>query len=233
LITPAGRDFALKKTDSAVGIDRSSGKRTSRTTVAPDSYDEALFERLRALRKQISDERQTPAFTVFSDAALRGMSREYPETVTAFLGISGVGPAKLADLGATFMAHISDYVRNNGKREFGPVTEAEREPAIAGGSDLQSLEMFREGKSVHRVAVERGLKQGTVFNHLARAVESGEDIDLNRFVDEEGQTEIAAAIDKHGATSLTVVFEELGGRYDYSILRIFRARLSQRQSVAG
>ena len=228
LITQAGRDFALKKTDVAVGIERATSGASSIGCGAPaDSYDEELFARLRSLRKRISDEREKPAFTVFSDAALRGMAREYPESEEAFLRINGVGPAKLADLGATFTAEISDYVRENGRRDFGPLPEVEPEPTIAGGSDLQSLEMFRQGKSVHQIAVERGLKQGTVYRHLARAVESGEEIDLTRFVDDAGQKEIAAALDKHGTASLTIAFEELGGRYDYNVLRICRAVLSR------
>ncbi|MDI1319675.1 MAG: RecQ family ATP-dependent DNA helicase, partial [bacterium] len=53
--------------------------------------DEILFERLRALRKRLADERKVPAYVVFGDTTLRQMAREYPTTVGAMEGISGVG----------------------------------------------------------------------------------------------------------------------------------------------
>ena len=40
--------------------------------------DEALFENLRQLRKQLADERGVPSYIIFSDVALRQMARFYP-----------------------------------------------------------------------------------------------------------------------------------------------------------
>ena len=40
--------------------------------------DEILFERLRELRKRLADERDVPAYIIFSDVALRQMARNYP-----------------------------------------------------------------------------------------------------------------------------------------------------------
>ena len=58
--------------------------------------DEALFEQLRRLRKQLADERNLPAYIVFSDVALRQMARYYPASPDEFMRISGVGEKKLA-----------------------------------------------------------------------------------------------------------------------------------------
>ena len=41
--------------------------------------DEILFERLRALRKRLADERGVPAYIIFGDTTLRAMARAYPE----------------------------------------------------------------------------------------------------------------------------------------------------------
>jgi ATP-dependent DNA helicase RecQ len=126
-ITPHGREFALGRTNDVVAI---ASSRSAPVSVRPGkasyegTYDDELFERLRALRRRIADEREAPAFTVFSDAALRGMAREYPESDAAFLRISGVGKAKLRDLGPTFMAEIS--YEGNGKRDFGRITVQRR-----------------------------------------------------------------------------------------------------------
>ena len=66
----------------------------------------ALFERLRALRKQIADAEGVPPYVVFSDAALRGMCVDLPQTDDEFLAVNGVGPAKLKRYGDAFMREI-------------------------------------------------------------------------------------------------------------------------------
>ena len=68
--------------------------------------DQGLFERLRALRKKLADERQVPAFVVFSDKALQDMAVRKPRTRDAFLDVHGVGQKKLEEYGDFFLAEI-------------------------------------------------------------------------------------------------------------------------------
>ena len=74
------------------------------------SCDEALFEKLRALRKQIADVRDVPAYIIFSDVSLRIMARDYPADERALAGITGVGTKKLDEFGAQFMDAISKHL---------------------------------------------------------------------------------------------------------------------------
>jgi ATP-dependent DNA helicase RecQ len=69
--------------------------------------DQALFERLRALRKRIADDQGVPPYVVFSDAVLRAFASEKPATLAAFRGISGVGDTKLERYGEAFVAAIT------------------------------------------------------------------------------------------------------------------------------
>jgi ATP-dependent DNA helicase RecQ len=80
--------------------------------------DEALFERLRQLRKQLADERGVPAYIVFSDVSLRQMSRDYPADERAFGRISGVGQKKLEEFGTTFLAEIAAHLQQNPRQVF-------------------------------------------------------------------------------------------------------------------
>jgi len=68
--------------------------------------DHGLFERLRALRKKLADERQVPAFVVFGDRALRDMAARKPRTRREFLDVHGVGQKKLEEYGDCFLAEI-------------------------------------------------------------------------------------------------------------------------------
>jgi ATP-dependent DNA helicase RecQ len=68
--------------------------------------DEELFQRLRALRKRLADERQVPPYVVFSDKTLRGMVRRRPTTEEELLEVSGVGAVKLERYGAAFLDEL-------------------------------------------------------------------------------------------------------------------------------
>ncbi|SPE26530.1 ATP-dependent DNA helicase RecQ [Burkholderiales bacterium] len=65
-----------------------------------------LFERLRALRKTLADERKVPAFVVFSDRTLQDMACKKPRTREEFLQVHGVGQKKLEEYGDCFLAQI-------------------------------------------------------------------------------------------------------------------------------
>jgi ATP-dependent DNA helicase RecQ len=80
--------------------------------------DETLFERLRQLRKRLADERNLPAYIVFSDVSLRQMARYYPEKEDALARINGVGEKKLAEFGAMFLAEIGDYLSRYPRQIF-------------------------------------------------------------------------------------------------------------------
>jgi ATP-dependent DNA helicase RecQ len=81
--------------------------------------DEALFERLRLLRRQLADERDVPAYVIFSDVALREMARKYPTTAAEFGRIPGVGQQKLRDFEKTFTSAIADYLTSRSRHQFG------------------------------------------------------------------------------------------------------------------
>jgi len=70
---------------------------------ALDAGDEAVFQRLRALRKELADGQGVPAYIVFSDRVLREMATRRPATPAELLDVPGVGPAKLERYGRAFL----------------------------------------------------------------------------------------------------------------------------------
>ena len=71
--------------------------------------DDALFERLRVLRKRIADANGIPPYVVFSDKTLRDMCVRRPKDRLDFLQVNGVGETKLARYGETFMEEIATF----------------------------------------------------------------------------------------------------------------------------
>ena len=199
------------------------------------SCDEVLFDRLRQLRKRLADERDVPAYIVFSDVALRLMARNYPPSEREFTRISGVGEKKLREFGAVFLAEIAQYLQTNPRQIFADDSFATEAPlpgrARLGNTARETLRRFRAGESVDQIATQRMLTTGTIYGHLAEAMAVGEVIDVNQFLKPEEQREIAAAFAKTGFASLSPVFEALGGRYDYGRLRLARAAMASQRAT--
>jgi ATP-dependent DNA helicase RecQ len=72
-------------------------------------YDEALFEHLRQLRKDLAQKAGVPPFVVFGDASLIDMAVKRPKNADEFLEIHGVGRKKLENYGATFLQAITEF----------------------------------------------------------------------------------------------------------------------------
>ena len=68
--------------------------------------DRGLFERLRALRKQLAAKAGVPPYVVFHDSALLEMAAQKPATLSAFARVKGVGERKLERYGAAFLKVI-------------------------------------------------------------------------------------------------------------------------------
>ncbi len=188
--------------------------------------DEALFEKLRDLRKRLADERAVPAYIVFSDVALRQMARDYPASDAEFARISGVGEKKRDEFGVPFIAEIASHLASNPRQIFAdePLVETVRMKPSMNNTSAETLALFHAGHSVADIARQRDLAESTIFAHLANAMENGERLDLNQFLTPAEQGRIVAALREHGrGVALGPVFEALGGDFDYGRIRLVRA----------
>jgi ATP-dependent DNA helicase RecQ len=197
--------------------------------------DEALFERLRQLRKRLADARGVPPYIVLSDVSLRWMARTYPATEAELRRINGVGDAKLREFGRALLHEIAEHLRVAPRQMFADDSFASPAPAAPYLSDTvgATLGLFRAGQPVELVARQRGLTLGTVFGHLATAIEAGETVDLDRFLNHGEREEIEAVLAQAGTESLSRAKELLGNRYEYGQLRLVRAAWLARQRRQG
>jgi ATP-dependent DNA helicase RecQ len=190
--------------------------------------DEILFERLRALRKKLADERDVPAYIVFSDVALRQMARNYPQGESDFTRINGVGEKKLREFGEAFLAEIASHLQMNPRQIF--AEESFAVPPVRKSSlndtTRETVRRFRAGESIEQIAVRRMLAVNTMYGHLATAIEAGETVDLNQLASAEAQTEIGAAFARTGWGNIVGAKELLGEKYNYGLLRVYRASKS-------
>jgi len=70
-----------------------------------------MFEALRALRKEIAESEEKPAYVVFGDVALVEMAKLRPQNDTEVLKVSGVGESKLARYDFEFLDLLRKHPR--------------------------------------------------------------------------------------------------------------------------
>ncbi len=99
---------------------------TAAETYSESDAAEALFERLRVLRRGIAAEYHVPPYVVFSDKTLREMAVRLPTEATGLKGVTGVGEIKLEKYGRIFLDEIRRYLGEcspGGDSDFQPRSE--------------------------------------------------------------------------------------------------------------
>ena len=107
ICTGVGVDEIAREAVRGMGSVRGASKRKPSVAASHGApltpEDEALFQRLRDIRKELADRQKVPAYIVFSDKVLVEMATRRPSNDHELLDVPGVGPAKLEKYGPTFL----------------------------------------------------------------------------------------------------------------------------------
>jgi ATP-dependent DNA helicase RecQ len=225
-LTKAGLDVLRDRTSITLTKQVDVVARDKKARAGAIECDEMLFEQLRSLRRKLADERDVPAYVIFSDVSLREMARNYPTTSSEFRRIPGVGEQKLKDFADPFLSEIKNYLSANPRRKFTdhvdfPLSAHRR--ARLNDSQAETLRRFQAGESVEQIARARGFVRSTIYSHLLAAIECGKLVERDRCFTRAQEKEIAAAFQRISDGNLVDVRALLGNKYDIGELRIFRA----------
>ncbi|MEL6131244.1 MAG: RecQ family ATP-dependent DNA helicase, partial [Cyanobacteria bacterium J06628_4] len=190
------------------------------------SGDETLLlGQLRSLRKRLADEQSVPPYVVFADASLRQMAQQRPVTSNAFAAISGVGKRKLEQYGQVFTQEIQQFCQSHNltPNTGGSASAATTTSDALTATQISTHALHQQGLSLSEIAIERGLRLGTIIEHMEKLMASDRKVDLNQLVSPERQVPIFEAIEKVGSHSLRTIREELGETFDYNEIRLVRA----------
>jgi len=146
-------------------IREQSARKRPRADAVHGPYDEALFDELRTLRKQLADAQGVPPYIVFGDATLVQMARDKPLDEAALLGITGVGQHKLEKFGAAFLDAIAAHcvATSDSATHMSPPL---RDTWLA----------YREGLDLDAIATRRGLPLQEAAQHLLQLMQAGQPV---------------------------------------------------------
>ena len=201
---------------------------------APKGHNPELFEALRRKRRELADLAGVPAYMIFSDRALMEMAAHLPNTPAQFLAINGVGEAKLANYGETFLQVIREHCAQRaivgppGKHE----TPAETTAWLTARRRFEEVgAAFAAGQSLDALAAHYGVRRSTIVNHLQRYRDAGNRLDAARvlqcsILSPSDRERVLAAFRALGHERLAPVYEALGGRVSYEELHLLRLYFS-------
>ena len=162
--------------------------------------DPILSIKLRELRDEISKDLGIPHFQIFTQETLYAMCDELPRTEKELLKIVGMGKTRVSKYGEFVLEAIDVYCNENGINKLNEQKKEDKKP-----TKQISYELFKSGLSIKDIAKERSLTSGTIENHLANYINTG-DIDVLELIElkryKKIRNEIEAAGEVKGLTAL-------------------------------
>ena len=191
-------------------------------------YEKDLYADLKELRKTIADSANVPAYIILGDSSLIEMAAYLPQSLADMRKISGFGDVKLQRFGKEFLGIVLDYTRKKNLATRISLKQAKKEKKAKSSVKADSgkfnntyqvtLDMHRQGSSIHEIAEQRKMSAQTIANHLAQFVESG-DLNVADFVPRAKVERLKELIDKYGYMSLKTIKDNAGDDITYNDIK--------------
>lgn len=228
-VAQAGVVFLKNKEQiSLPKVEDNSKTRSKRKIRGNLTFAQALFDKLRVLRKSIADDEHVPPFVIFGDKSLIEMAHYLPQDLASFADISGVGESKLNRFGDQFIEIIKNYaIKNNLRSTIKYEDErerprAERRCGIA-GTCLETKKLIEQKIPLVEIAKIRGLTIDTIASHLEKITINDPALDIEYLRPEKEKfIEIVDAFKKTTVDALSPAFNLLNEKYTYDELKIAR-----------
>ncbi len=107
-VLEGGATVQLRRVSAPAARVKKTRNRSGAATSTASPADNALFERLRALRRELADADGVPAYVVLPDRTLWELVASRPTSTDGLLAVNGIGPAKAEKYGAQFLALLAE-----------------------------------------------------------------------------------------------------------------------------
>ena len=177
--------------------------------------DPILALKLRELRDGIAKSLEIAHFQIFTQETLYALCDDLPRTEKELLKVVGMGKTRVSKYGEEILEAIEVYCKENGINRLNQQKKEDKKP-----TKQISFELFKAGLSIKEISKERSLTPGTIENHLANYISSG-DIDvlelipLKRYKNIRNQVEAAGEV-----KGLTALKEKVDGSITYMELKM-------------
>jgi tRNA uridine 5-carbamoylmethylation protein Kti12 len=207
------------KTKSNAEIDHVPAKVAAKESakIAANIPHPELYKSLRQWRDSLAEEWGVPVYLVLAQKSILELIQSLPSNLLELEGIKGLGKTRIKQYGQQIIEIITNYCENH---------EVERQAMeiplivkkIKTDTKKVSLDLFKSGKTISEIAIERGFSPTTIEGHLAFYINSGE-ISVFEIVSKLKVAKIMAYIIQHPGIGTAETKNALGDDVSYGELR--------------
>ncbi len=146
------------------------------------ALDDELHGQLKALRKEIADEKDLPPYVIFQDPSIEDMATQYPISLEDMTKISGVSLGKAKRYAKPFLELIAAYVDENDIDR--PTDFVVKQVANKSRSKVQIIQGIDKKMALDEVADAVKMSMDELLDELNAIVISGTKVNIDYYVDE-------------------------------------------------
>ncbi len=193
----------------------------TRKSVVDGTTNVELFELLRELRNQIAEKEDLVHYQVFSQKSLYAMCETLPGNKAELQAIHGMGKVRVDKYGAAILKVIKEYCDENDIEfsEAAPELIEDKPKRKKGDTKKISLDLFKAGKSIDQIALERELNSNTIFGHLASFTATGE-VKITELMSKSNYKDLSKIIPTKTFENLSDLKHQLDDKYSYGEIRL-------------
>jgi hypothetical protein len=201
----------------------------SRKVVIDATTNIELFELLRELRNRIANDKDLIHYQIFTQKSLYEMCEILPTNKTELLDISGFGKTRVEKYGSDVLKVIREYCDENDIETSidNEIFEVPKPKRQKGDTKKTSLELFKAGKSIAQIALERDLNVNTITGHLASFISSDE-VKIADLISETYYNELKAIIPKKKFENISDLKHQLDNKFSFGDIRLVLDDLSNK-----
>jgi hypothetical protein len=178
-----------------------------------------LYVALVKWRTSVAGEEDIDPFQVLTQRSLQQIISELPLNKTMLKSIHGIGKVRMQNYGKQILKIVTDYVVKNEIDIAQNILE--EQPKQKPDTKMITLGLFKTGKSVRKIAEERGLSVTTIEGHLAHFVGLGE-LSLEGLVTKDKISQISEYLSTVQPQSLSEAMQHFDGKVTYGELKLVR-----------
>lgn len=176
-----------------------------------------FYHELRRWRTGKAAEMGVVIARILSQKTMLDIANTLPATRLEMKAIKGMGGVKLKSFGKEILALCINFRKMEGL-EIPMGTEKELEKISLSTYEI-SLKLFKEGKTIRKIAIERQLATSTIESHLSRFLLSGE-LELEQLVEPDRIATIQKIFTENPNLTASEARLKLGDEYSYGEIRM-------------
>ncbi len=197
--------------------------------ISGDVPNVELFNTLKRWRDMVCSDEGLAVYMVANQVTLKEIAGYLPLNKKDLLLITGFGKAKVDKYGDDVLAAVESYCQQYGiesnmvAKADNPKQERKAKsttPKV--DTKLASFELYKAGKTIDEISVERGFVKATIEGHIAFYISEGE-INIDDIVSKQKQQLIKDAVAIHGTLSHKTLIDNLPKDISYGEIKMVLA----------